>query len=362
MRIERAEVVARRVPLVRGYRIAGRSYDAAPIVFVTLEDEAGHFGYGAASPEPPLTGDDFERAESVLQGAIVPAIVGHDVSDLDDAVDRASRAAGGAESALAALDIALHDLHAKRRGIPLVEMLGGARRRLVTSVTVGIDSAENMTEQAARHVASGFRAIKVKIGEDVTQDLRRLRAIRAAIGPDVRLRVDANEGYAPDAAIEVARSLLALRVELFEQPVSAHDVEGMARVAHASAVPVILDEAVLRAEDVSPLAAAGCGRGAVVKLMKCGGLTEARRLDAAIAKVGWSSLVGCMDESRVTIAAAAAFAASAASPAWIDLDGHLDLADDPFVGGFEIGGGEIVLGTAPGLGVRRATAHARREA
>ena len=298
----------------------------------------------------------------MLRDTIAPSVVGRDVSDLEDTVARASGVAGGAQSPLAALDVALHDLHAKCRGIPLVEMLGGARRRLVTSVTVGIDSAERMAQEAARHVASGFRAIKVKIGEDVTQDLRRLRAIRDAIGPGVRLRVDANEGYTPDDAIEVARSLLALAIELFEQPVSARDVDGMARVARASTVPVILDEAVLRAPDVAPLAAAGCGRGAVVKLMKCGGLAPARRLDAALAKVGWSSLVGCMDESRVTIAAAAAFAASAATPSWIDLDGHLDLAGDPFVGGFEIRDGEIVLGTAPGLGVSPAATHVPREA
>lgn len=352
MKILGAEVTPRRVPLTVPYRIAGRAFDTAELVFVALHDEKGFTGYGAASPVDPLTGDDFESATRALREALVPAVEGTDVADLAAAIARAEAASPKTRSALAALDIALHDLQARRRGIPVVAMLGGARRRLVTSVTVGIGAPEAMAEAARRHVARGYRAIKVKIGEDAALDQARLRMIRDAVGPAIRIRVDANQGYTAAEAAEMARGLDSLSIELFEQPVAAADTEGLRGAGRATRAPIVVDEAVKVAADLAPLIAARAARGANIKLMKCGGILEALRIDRDLSAAGWSSLVGCMDESRVSIAAAAHFAAASASTEWIDLDGHLDLAADPFSGGFEMIDGEIVLGDAPGLGVR----------
>jgi L-Ala-D/L-Glu epimerase / N-acetyl-D-glutamate racemase len=351
MKLARMEVAPRRVRLTVPYRIAGRSFDTADMVFVIVRDETGAAGYGSASPVPPLTGDDYDAAAFALERAIRPALLDTDVSDLDAAVARAAAASPAARSALAAADIALHDLHARRCGVPLVEMLGGARRRLLTSVTVGIGEPDVMVAAARRHVERGFRILKVKIGEDAAMDLARLRAIRDAVGDGVAIRVDANEGYSAGDALAVAGRMAELGIELFEQPVAAARVGDLGAVARAAPAPVIADEPVKLAADLEPLVAAGAATGANIKLMKCGGLAEARRIDAALARAGWRALVGCMDESRASIAAAAHFAASAHSVEWIDLDGHLDLASDPFTGGFEIDDGEIVLGAAPGLGV-----------
>jgi L-alanine-DL-glutamate epimerase-like enolase superfamily enzyme len=352
VKIEGAVVTPRRIALTVPYRIAGRTFDSAGIVFVALHDEKGFTGHGAASPVEPLTGDDFETATRALREAIIPAIEGTDVTDLPAAVARGVAASPKTRSALAALDMALHDLHARRRGVSLVEMLGGARRRLVTSVTVGIDAPEAMAQAARRHVARGFKAIKVKIGEDAAMDQVRLRTIRKAVGPGIRIRVDANQGYTAADAVGVARGLASLSIELFEQPVAAGDTDGLRSVGLATLAPVVADESVKVAADLTPLIAAGAARGANIKLMKCGGILEARRIDRELAVARWTSLVGCMDESRVSIAAAAHFAAASATAEWIDLDGHLDLAADPFSGGFEMIDGEIVLGDAPGLGVR----------
>jgi L-alanine-DL-glutamate epimerase-like enolase superfamily enzyme len=351
MRIVKAEGDVRRVPLTVPYRIAGRSFDAAEILLVTLRDETGREGYGAGSPVAPLTGLGVEASSQILDWGILPALLGRDVSDLAAAVACAEARAGGAAAALAAVDIALHDLHAKRAGVPLAAMLGGARLRLVTSVTVGIGEPEEMAASARRHAARGFRILKVKIGEDPDADVRALELIRAAAGPEVAIRVDANQGYSPADAASVARSLARLGVELFEQPVAAGDAAGMAQVAAGTAVPVVADEAVKDASDLPPLVAARAARGVNIKLMKCGGIAAARRIDAALEEAGWASLVGCFDESVAGIAAAAHFAAASLTAAWIDLDGHLDLAEDPFTGGVEIVDGEIVLGSAPGLGV-----------
>ncbi|MBI3448804.1 MAG: dipeptide epimerase [Acidobacteria bacterium] len=351
MRIVDVEVRPVRTPITVPYRIAGRTFDTAEMILLTIRDDAGREGYGAAAPVPPLTGDDFDSAARALDDRIAPAVRGLDPSDLDAAIAAAASASPEARSALAAIDIALHDLHAKIRGVSLVRLLGGARRRLVTSITVGIGDPRGTAEAARRHAARGFRSIKVKIGENAEQDLETLARVREAVGPAVAIRVDANQGYSPGEALKVAAALPALGVELFEQPVPAGDLDGMRRVTEGSAPPVVADEGVKTAADLDRLTRAGAARGANIKLMKCGGIAEARRIDAALHRAGWRALVGCMDESRASIAAAAHFAAAADSVAWIDLDGHLDLAADPFEGGFELVDGEIVLGDDPGMGV-----------
>ncbi|HKY33555.1 MAG TPA: enolase C-terminal domain-like protein [Candidatus Polarisedimenticolia bacterium] len=354
MRLAEGRARLRPTRLTLPYRIAGMRFDAADIVTLILRDDGGREGYGAATPVPKLSGDDGPAAEAALREAMLPALAGRDLSDLDACLERAAAAAPGCRGALAALDIALHDLHAKARGQPLVELLGGARRRLFTSITLGLGEPEAMAEAARRHAAAGFRAIKVKIGEDATRDREALRRIRAASGEQMAIRVDVNEGYGAEGTLGLGRELASLRIELVEQPAAAGDLEGLRRATRELPMPVVADESVRTAADLAPLTAARAARGANIKLMKCGGLAEARRIDAALAGAGWKGLIGCMDESCAGIAAAAHFAAAAISAAWIDLDGHLDLESDPFRGGIELARGELVLSRQPGLGVQPA--------
>ncbi len=353
MKLRQWEAIPRAIRLAVPYRIAGRTFDSAGMIFVTLLDEDGVTGHGSCTPVPPLTGDDPATALGALRERLLPALAAGDISDPVSAIARAEEASPSERSALAALDIALHDLHAKRLGLPLVQMLGGSRRRLMTSVTVGIDRPEAMVRQAVAHVARGFRILKVKIGEDTAVDLDRLRRIRSAVGPSIAIRVDANEGYSLDDAARCCRELADLDIELFEQPVAAGSPASLALLSSTCPIPVVADESVKVASDLPPLVAARAAGGANIKLMKCGGLAEARRLDSLLHQAGWSALVGCMDESRASIAAAAHFAAAADSVRWIDLDGHLDLSEDPFTDGVELKDGELLLSDAPGLGVVR---------
>jgi L-alanine-DL-glutamate epimerase-like enolase superfamily enzyme len=351
MRLVEAKVVPKRVRITVPYRIAGHFFDTAEIVFLILRDETGVEGYGSASPVLHLTDDDFKTTARVLNSDLLPAVLGSDVSDLDATMARARAASTESRSGLAALDIALHDVHARRLGVPLVKMLGGARRRLITSITIGIGDPEEMVDTARGHIARGFRCLKIKIGEDERSDLEALRKMRETLGPGVTIRVDANQGYRPGQAIRMVRELQSLSIELIEQPVPKEDVAGMARVTAASGVPIVADEAVRIPSHLPPLVEARAAHGANIKLMKCGGIVEARRIDAALSRAGWKALVGCFDESRASIAAAAHFAAAGATTEWIDLDGHFDLAEDPFTGGIDLVDGELILSDAPGIGV-----------
>jgi L-alanine-DL-glutamate epimerase-like enolase superfamily enzyme len=348
----RAELRPTRLTLP--YRIAGIAFDHADLVILSLRDEQGTWGHGSATPIPKLTGDDAGQAVAALRDGMLPALDGYDVSDLEAAVGRAAEAGPGSPGALAALDIALHDLHARSRGVPLARMLGGSLRRLHTSITIGIGDPQQVAAAARRHAEAGFRAIKVKIGEAPDADVEAVRLVREAVGAQVAIRVYANQGYTTEQAVEVARRLEPLGVELIEQPVAVKNVEGLRQVGMATRAPVVVDEAVRVVEDFPPLQRARAARGVNVKLMKCGGVLAARRLDAALSRAGWMALVGCMDESRASIAAAAHFAAAAESVRWVDLDGHFDLDGDPFTGGVELVNGELVLGDEPGLGVRPA--------
>lgn len=351
MKLRRIEIVPRRVTLSQPYRIAGRTRAETEIIYLTMYDDKGQKGYGSASPMKDITGETLESTIDALENAILPVLHHTDVSDLGGAIGRATVKARSARAALAAVDIALHDLQAKHLGIPLVEMLGGAKRRLFTSITVGIGETTAMADEAAGYAARGFKAVKVKIGEDPGEDIERLKAIRSAVGPDMMIRVDANEGYPPDAAVEVARELDALSIELFEQPVAVGEVSGLRRIGVSSRLPIVLDESVHVAGDLEEVTMVRAAQGANIKLMKCGGVLAARQIDDALASAGWSALVGCTDESCSSIAAAAHFAAAAASVAWIDLDGHFDLEQDAFKGGVRLHDGELVLSEAPGLGV-----------
>lgn len=351
MRVVSAAIEAIRVPLRVPYRIAGATCTTADIVCLTLRDENGAPGYGTASPVPGLTGDRFEDVPAILEGRLLPLVIGRDMTGVGDAIDRAAEAAGPRRSALGALDMALCDLRARRDGEPLWRKLGGRATPLLTSVTLGIDTPDAMAAGAEAAVARGFRVLKLKVGEEAEGDCERLRRVREAVGPGIALRADANGGYSEEDARRVIAEALRQGVELFEQPVARGDFGALARLTAAADLPILADEDAGTASDVERLLRVDCVRGVNVKLMKCGGIREALRIDALLAEAGCHALVGCMDESRAGIAAAAHFATAARSVRWIDLDGHLDLASDPFEGGFEIRDGAIHLTDLPGLGV-----------
>lgn len=314
----------------RAFAIARSSDDTFERVVFEIEED-GFVGRGEAAPSAR-----YDQDAAGVVGALEAARV-RDTWDIEGTL-RAN--AGLPPSSLCALDAALHDLAAKRLGVPVYRLLGLGRPAPVSAYTLGIADRETTVADAER--LRGYPILKIKLGG--WEDVETLRAVREA--SEAELWVDANEAFSVDEAVELAEELKGM-VGMIEQPVPASDgPEALRKVTEAAdPVPVIADESAVDARDVPKLA--GCVGGVNVKLAKCGGLRGALAMAHAARAHGMRLMLGCMVETSLGISAAAHVSGLFD---FLDLDGAMLLADDPFEG-LAYEEGRILLPDAPGLGV-----------
>jgi L-alanine-DL-glutamate epimerase-like enolase superfamily enzyme len=319
--------------LAEEFGIARGSRTHTDVVQLELSHD-GVVGRGEAAPV-------YYRGETPAGAAAFLSSL--DPPDDPFAIEEIMRPLDGDAAGRSALDAALHDWVGRRLGVPVWRLLGLSRRAPVTSYTLGIDTLEGTRDRARR--AARFRALKVKVGG--ADDLARLEAIRAE--SDAPLRVDANEGWTLEEARSLVPALVELGVELIEQPFGAADLESFRALRELSPrPPVIVDEGCQTLGDVAGVA--DYADGINVKLAKSGGLREALRMVHAARALGLSVMIGCMVESQLGVAPAAQIASLAD---WVDLDGHLLLADEPFRG-LQLEHGRVLPSHGPGLGVEPA--------
>jgi L-alanine-DL-glutamate epimerase-like enolase superfamily enzyme len=319
--------------LAEEFGIARGSRTTQAVVQVELEHD-GLIGRGEAAPI-------YYRGETADTATAFLGAAGRALGDDPFALEEVLRRLGDGDAAgRAALDAALHDWVGRRLGVPVWRLLGLSPDAPVTSYTIGIDSLEGTRERARR--ARGYRSLKVKVGG--RDDLARLEAVRAE--SQAPLRVDANEGWTLEEARELMPALVELGVELVEQPFPADDLDSFRALRDLSPrPPVVVDEGCHDLSDVAPCAEYADAIN--VKLAKCGGLREAVRMVHAARALGLRTMLGCMIESELGIAPAAQIASLFD---WVDLDGHLLLADRPFVG-LRLMDGRVLPGELAGLGV-----------
>lgn len=344
--------IERSLALVEGYRIAGHSIDTATNYIVRIETDTGIVGHGCAAPAEEVTGETDALCHEVLEGVLRRHVEKAELSDdPTDFMLKLLALAPGAPAACAAVDIALWDIAAQAAGKPLVALLGEPRAPLPTSVTIGICDAAQTLAEADGWLGRGFRVLKIKTGENVDGDIDRLRRLRMHCGSGAVIRVDANQGYTLPEARRFLAATADLDLEFLEQPLQAADLAGSAVLTAESAVPILADESVVSVADAERVIRQSAAAGINIKLMKCGGLSAARLIHEHAHAAGLGVMLGCNDETRISIAAALHFAMAMPGVRYIDLDGHMDLADDPASGGFEITGGVMQLDDAAGLGV-----------
>jgi len=322
--------------LAEAFGIARGSRTTQSVVQLELEHD-GIVGRGEAAPVY-YRGESVESAADFLTTAALP-LVGDDPFALE-AIEERLEDVDGEAAGKAALDAALHDWIGKKLGVPLWRLLGLSPAAPPSSYTIGIDTLDGTRDRVRR--ASEFRALKVKVGG--AEDLARLEAVREE--SDAPLRVDANEGWTLESARELMPELIRLGVEFVEQPFPAGDLDSFRALRELSPrLPVVVDEGCHDLRDVAP--AAGYADGINVKLAKSGGVREAVRMIHAARALGLRVMLGCMVESQLGVAPAAAIASLAD---WVDLDGHLLLADQPFKG-LRFEDGRVLPGMDAGLGV-----------
>ena len=308
------------------------------VVLVELEED-GRMSRGEASPDA-FFGETTESLEREVREAtrLVPEDP-HDLATLRTRLDQRFPHGG---AAAAAIDILAHDRAAQAAGVPLRTFLGLAPAEAPpTSFTLGIAEPEVMAERAAAAAAKGFEVLKVKLGHG--DDEAVLAAIRERFSRTIR--VDPNAAWTAEETPARIERILRFGIEFVEQPIAAADIEGLRYVRERSAVPIVADEAAVRLADVDRLA--GACDGINVKLMKCGGVAEARDMIARAHELGLKVMLGCRAaETSVGIAAAAHLAPAVE---WADLDGNLLITDDPFVA-VPVERGRFVFSERPGLG------------
>lgn len=349
------EVRTRRmtVPLHTPFVTALRRTDTLETTVVELVDSDGRSGFGEAPQVWRVTGESLAGAEACLAGPLRDVVLGRDPGDLVDLAHAVATAVVGNHGAKAAMDVALHDLAARRAGLSLPRFLGTTTHQVATDVTVSAGDLDQLTHTATDRAGEGFGVLKLKIGTDASTDVARVRAVRRAVGDDVRLRVDANQGWTPKEAIRVIRELedAGVGMEFVEQPVAADDLAGLARVTAAVDTAVMADESVFGPRDLSAVIAHGAADLVNVKLAKCGGLSVARTLLESCRAHGIGTIVGSMMEGPIGVGAAASLVAALGTTHVSDLDAAWWAAASPVVDGIEYHGGTVVLPDSNGLGI-----------
>ncbi|MCB2185433.1 MAG: dipeptide epimerase [Deltaproteobacteria bacterium] len=353
MRIKRLEAWSQVIPLIEPYQVAYRSFSAVELVYVRLVTNRNLVGLGSASPEEEVSGETPAGTLEILEGVAGPALKGAD--PLRPALRLARlRAAGleGRPAALAAVDMALWDLLGKAAGLPLWRLWGGLRDRIRTSVTIGILPLPETLARAREHLARGFTSLKLKGGLDALADAERVLRVREAVGPRVELRFDANQGYSEEEARQFLARVAKADLELVEQPTPRGRLAQLGRLTRGSLTQVMADESLLTLPDAFRLARGSLVDLVNVKLMKVGGLQVAAGIEAVARAAGLGVMVGCMDEAALSIAAGLAYALSSPAVRYADLDGHLDLADDPTRATVTLRRGTLFPSPEPGLGLQ----------
>jgi L-Ala-D/L-Glu epimerase len=315
-------------------------------------------GWGEAPQVWKVTGDSLAGSQACIEGPITTALEGLGPDDLTEALRRVQGAAAGNFAAKDAVDVALHDLAARRRGQTLHAFLGSTVDVVRTDVTLSVGDADALAEAGKARVADGFDVLKLKVGTDAAGDIERVRRVRSAVGPEPRLRLDANQGWTRREAVTVIRALedAGCAIEFVEQPVAAADLDGMAWVTDRVGTPILADESVYGVRDLVAVIRQGAADLVNVKLAKCGGLATARTLLELAREHGLGAIVGCMMEGHVGVGAAAALVSAYPTTAVNDLDAAWWLREPAVTGGIRYDGSQIHLPSAPGLGVTGLTA------
>ena len=350
MKIIRSHCWKREFKLTEPFRIAYETVDHCENVFLQVETDNNIVAVGCAAPDMYITGESGDMVLEHYNDRIEPLLHSADPFRYVRILEDLKNDMAGARSTLAMVDIMLYDLLAKCAGIPLYKLLGGYRESIPTSITIGISSLEETLEKIQYWYKTGFRIFKIKGGLNVTDDIEKIIKIREVFKTRITLSFDANQGYSVAEAIKFINATQHSGVELFEQPTPRDEFEWLGMVTRKTEVPVIADESLVSLKDAYRISKNGLTDVVNIKLMKVGGITESLHINSVAKSAGIEAMVGCMEECALGISAGLHFALSRPNIAYADLDGHLDLMDDPTLDALILRDGVLHPADRPGLG------------
>lgn len=331
-----------------------REVSTVETVLVEVEAEDGPTGWGEAPISPPVTG---ETPGSVLAAMdmILPNLIGVDPGDREKVHAIMEGLIEGNTAAKASVDIALHDLLGRLWGVPVWKILGGSRsRELSTDYTVVMGDPGEMAKNASNLVSEGFNVLKVKLGENIDLDLKRLDKIKGAVGEGIKLRIDANQGWSRTDALLFMDKLDCGNVQFVEQPIAADDLEGMRYLRENTTIPILADESVHGPESALEVIQRRAADYLNIKLSKCGGFWPALKVADIAESAHVYCMIGGMSSTDVLATAAAHLAAGRDIVRFRDLDMGTQLTRPVIAkGGSQLKGNKRVLSRGNGLGIER---------
>ena len=356
MKLAELRVVRADIPVRRPHKMSFTTLETVNFVFVRAETSDRLVGWGEAAclGGPTWSEESAESVAATIERYLAPWLVGRDPIDVEALRLEMARRVQGNAFARAAVEMALWDLAGRSLGVPVYRLLGGrVRDRVPLSWSLAVADPQAEVEEARERIALGHRIFKIKTGAaPLPDDVERVRRLRAAVGPAVTLRVDANQGWDRPTALQAVRALEPCALDFVEQPVPRWDLEGLAFVAERAPMPIMADEACCTDHDALALARRGAVSIVSLKLTKSGGLLGSLAIARVAAAAGMGCYVGCMIETSLGTAAYLHLALAAAPVTWgCELFGPLLLAGDVTRRPVQYADGCILGLDGPGWGV-----------
>ncbi|ALS99125.1 dipeptide epimerase [Lacimicrobium alkaliphilum] len=354
MKITDIKFAMLRVPLNTPFKTALRTVDSIEDVVVIIETDTGHIGYGEAPATAVITGDTHGSIIEAIKTMIKPKLIGEEIENLNRITHLIQGSIVKNYSAKAAVEIAVYDLFAQLYKAPLYKILGGGEPTLSTDITISVDYIDKMVQDSIEAVNKGFETLKIKVGKDIGVDIERVKAIYAAVEGKALLRLDANQGWTAKEAVYALTRLedAGVRLELVEQPVKGHDLEGMKYITERVHTPVMADESTFGPKEVIELIRMRAADIINIKLMKTGGISNAIRIADIAETYDIQCMIGCMLETSISVSAAVHLAVAKSHVITkVDLDGPSLCAFDPVTGSVKFKGSDIIIEDKPGIGI-----------
>jgi L-alanine-DL-glutamate epimerase-like enolase superfamily enzyme len=353
MTITRIELYAYNIPMKPFIISLGTLYEAKNIL-VKIFTSDGITGWGEGSPFPMIVGETQE-SDLALARDFSKLLLQRDPLDISGCMKALNDFVPNNPTVKSAFDMALYDIASQHAGLPLYLFLGGKKKMLVTDHTVSIGTPEIMADAALKLKKRGVTILKLKVGsaKKASEDIERVKAVRAAIGNEIPLRLDANQGWTTEDAIEILSALENQNVQFCEQPVKHYDYKGLKRISESVSVPVMADEGCFYSYHAAFIAENKICPHINIKLAKSGGILEAISIAGITRDAGITCMLGGMIESKLALTANAHFACAYDHICFYDLDYCFNHLSDPVVNGVEIKNEcEIFLPDAPGIGAQ----------
>jgi len=335
MFIEQIEIYKAPIKLKEPFKISLGSYAYATNIVIVLKTSSCLTGYGECSPFMSIHGESIETAYIIGQ-YLAKAMIGSSVLPIQACVDSMDAVVYGNACIKSAFNIALYDLAAQQAKQPLYKFLGGENtKQIQTDYTISIDAVDKMAADARKIVEKGFKIIKVKVGGTKEEDVERIKQIRAAVGDEIPLRIDANQGWTVDTAIDILNQLEPYNIQHCEEPISRSLYAELPKIRQACSIPLMADESCCDHMDAQRLIDIQAVDLFNIKLSKSAGIDKALKIIAKAEANDMKIQLGGFLESRLGFTAAAHVALTSNAIIYFDFDTPLMFQEDPIIGGIE---------------------------